>query len=76
VEVARRLCGLATRPLSVTRTRVDVNAEGSLSCFLLRCLLLRLPHEGKRRPEGVYDTVVQRGGWSCSTVLLQLGLHG
>jgi hypothetical protein len=25
---------------------------------------------------GVYDTAVQRGGWSCSTVVLQLGLHG
>ena len=24
----------------------------------------------------LYDTVVQRGGWSCSTVVLQLGLHG
>jgi hypothetical protein len=24
----------------------------------------------------VYDMAVQRGGWSCSTVVLQLGLHG
>jgi hypothetical protein len=24
----------------------------------------------------VYDTAVQGGGWSCSTVVLQLGLHG
>ena len=25
---------------------------------------------------GVYNTVVQRCGWLCSTVVLQLGLHG
>ena len=28
-----------------------------------------------REVRGVYDTAVQRGGWSCSTVVLQLGLH-
>jgi hypothetical protein len=42
----------------------------------MRVAHLRVREVHWRLMRGVYDTAVQRGGWSCSTVVLQLRLHG